>query len=290
MTDITTARNDVPIDVIAPAPALASLHVMEAKRRWARRRRFLGLQATRVAVLVIFLAGWQILSERGVIDALFFSRPSAIWDFLKDQFSTGEIWHHANITLRDMAAAFILGSGLGIAAAIVKTVWPFFSDVVDPFLTLLNALPRVALAPLFIIWFGIGEASKIYLAVTLVFFIVLLSAEAGLRGVDEEHVRSLRAMSASKAAIFFKVQLPSAVPAIFGGLRLAVVYALLGVVFGEMMASQAGLGHQLQNSASTFQTQGVMAFLAVLALLALVLNTLVVLVERYFLRWQVTGR
>jgi len=274
----------------AGGSALDRLHMMERSRAAARRRRFVGVQVTRVVVLVGFLGGWQILADRGVLDELFFSKPTAIWEFLVERFTSGDIWADAFITLRDMAAAFVLGSVLGIAAAVLRTLWKFASDVLDPFLTVLNSLPRVALAPMFIIWFGIGEASKIFLAVTLVFFIVLLSVEAGLRGVDEEYVRSLRAMSANKSVIFLKVQLPSSVPAIFGGLRLAVVYALLGVVFGEMMASQAGLGHQLQNSASTFQTQGVMAYLAVLALLALALNTLIVLIERYFLRWQVSGR
>ena len=266
------------------------LQSMESKRKSSRRRRFISVQVSRIALLVIFLGAWQLLADNGKIDQLFFSRPSAIWDFLTQQFRSGDIWPDAEVTLRTMAEAFALGSILGVGAAMFRALWPFASDVLDPFITLLNALPRVALAPMFIIWFGIGESSKVYLAVTLVFFIVLLSTEAGLRGVDEEHMRAVRAMSASKWTVFFKVQLPSAVPGIFGGLRLAVVYSLLGIVFGEMMAAQAGLGHALQYNASTFQTQGVMAYLAILALLALALNSLVVLLEKWFLRWQVEGR
>jgi NitT/TauT family transport system permease protein len=289
MNDSSQLTDAVPVDALAPTP-LSRLHEMEGARAAARRRRFWAVQVTRALALAGLLGGWQVLTTSGRLDELFFSKPSAIWSFLQEQFTSGDIWSDAYITLRDMAAAFALGTVLGIGAAVLKTIWPFASDVLDPFLTVLNALPRVALAPMFIIWFGIGEASKIYLSVTLVFFIVLLSAEAGLRGVDEEHMRSLRAMSAGKAAVFLKVQLPSSVPSIFGGLRLAVVYSLLGVVFGEMMAAQAGLGHALQYSASTFQTQGVMAYLAVLALIALALNSVVVLVERYFLRWQVKTR
>jgi NitT/TauT family transport system permease protein len=259
---------------------------LDRTRERHNRRRFTAVQATRVALAAAVLLLWQWAVTSGHASALFFSRPTAIWDYLKQIFANGSVWTDTGVTLKTMALAFVIGSAAGIAAAIAGAMLPFVSDVLDPFITLLNSLPRVALAPLFIIWFGIGEASKVALAVSLVFFIVLISAEAGFKTAEEEQIRLLQSMRASKLTIFRKVQLRAAVPAIFGGLRLAIVYSLLGVVFGEMIASQRGLGHQLEYNASTFNTAGVMAYLLVLAIVALLINALVVASERYFLRWQ----
>jgi NitT/TauT family transport system permease protein len=254
-----------------------------------RRMRSAGIWALRIAILAGGLAIWQTLSRKQIIDPLFFSSPSAIYDFLVAFVRSGEIWTHTIVTMREMVLAFTIGSLAGIVVGLLLVSSPFISDLFDPFFTVLNALPRVALAPMFIIWFGIGEASKVALGVSLVFFIMMIATQTGGRGADQEYLTVMRAMGATRFQLFRTVVLPGSIAAIFGGLRLAVVYALVGVMFGEMLAGRAGLGQRLAFYASTFATSGVMGVLLVLAVLALVINALVVAAERRLLRWNTTS-
>lgn len=264
----------------------ARLKLAEQARKQHRRKRGAAVWFTRVAILVVFLALWQWGADSGVIDTLFFSSPSLVWAFLVEIMTSSEIYGHIGVTLGELFLAFVIGSAAGVFIALLRSSFTFLSDVSGPYLTILNALPRVALAPMFIIWFGIGETSKVAIAVSMVFFIMMVGTEAGARSIEQEYVTSMRAMGATKAQVFVKLLLPATVPAIFGGLRLAVTYSLLGVVFGEMLASRAGLGQQIQYYASTFRTDGVFGLLLVLALIALALNALVVFIESRLLRWQ----
>jgi len=257
----------------------------ETKRRRARVVAGLVL-ATQAAIVIVFILSWQFLSDRKIVDPTFFSSPTMVWDFLVQFIGSGEMWRHLNVTIREVLAAFVVGSIAGVAIGLFLDAFRFLERVLNPFLTFMNAMPRVALAPIFIIWFGIGEMSKVVLAVSLVLFIMIISAQSGAKGVDDEYRVALRAMGASRWYVFRYLVLPASVPSIFGGLRLAVVYALVGVVFGEMLAAQEGLGQRLQYFASTFQMAGVLGTIAVLALLALLINALVVLAERRLLRWN----
>jgi NitT/TauT family transport system permease protein len=156
----------------------------------------------------------------------------------------------------------------------------------NPYLTLLNAMPRIALAPLFLLWFGLGIGSKIALGFSLVFFIVLSATVAGMRGVDSDHLVLSRAIGASPTQMFFKVTLPSAVPVIFSGLRLALIFSLLGVVGAELIAAERGLGQTLAYLQSTFNTNGVMAILFLLAVIGLALTAGMNWLERHLLAWK----
>jgi NitT/TauT family transport system permease protein len=263
--------------------ALARRNSEDARRRRARRG---GIWFLRLTLLVGGLTIWQLLSSRQVIDPLFFSSPVAIYGFLVDFIGRGDVWSHTIVTIREMVLAFSIGSAAGIAIGLLLVSTPFLSDLFDPFLAALNALPRVALAPMFIIWFGIGEASKVALGVSLVFFIMLIATQTGGRSVDREYLTVIRALGANRFQLFKTVVLPGSVPAIFGGLRLAVVYALVGVMFGEMLAGREGLGQRLAFYASTFATHGVMGVLLILAVLALLINATVVAAERRLLIWN----
>jgi NitT/TauT family transport system permease protein len=239
-----------------------------------------------VAIVGLFLLVWEKLSESQVIDPLFFSSPSAIGAFLVQEIASPLMWSGLLITLRETALAFFIGSLLGVTAGLLRISFRFLAAVTDPFVTVLNALPRVALAPMFIIWFGIGEPSKVVLGISLVFFIMMINAESGARAVDQEYITAVRALGGSRLQLFRMVLLPGAVAAIFGGLRLAVVYSMTGVVFGEMLAAKAGLGHQLQFYANTFRTEGVFGMLLILAVVALAINAMVLLLERRLLAWR----
>jgi NitT/TauT family transport system permease protein len=176
----------------------------------------------------------------------------------------------------------VLGIWLGIS--------PFASRLLNPYLNALNALPKVALAPLFVLWFGLGIESKVALAAVLVLFMVFLNTFAGVRQVDQDLIDGARLMRATRMQVIIKVIVPSALSWLFAGLRVSVPYALIGAVLGEMIASNRGLGYLVQFSGAQFDTAGVFAVLIVIALLAMALNFVVDIVERRLERWRIVSR
>lgn len=156
----------------------------------------------------------------------------------------------------------------------------------DPYLSVLNATLRIALAPLFLLWFGLGLGSKVAVGTSLSFFIVLASTVAGIRGVNQDHLILSRSLGARPFQLFCKVTLPSAVPVIFSGLRLGLIYSMLGVIGSELIAAEHGLGQTLSYLQSTFNMNGVMGVLAVLALLGMLVTRGMSLLEKKMLRWQ----
>jgi NitT/TauT family transport system permease protein len=265
---------------------LATLRKSEADRLSRWRVRTFWVWTSRAIVLAVFLGSWEWAVDARLIDPFFFSQPSAIGRFLMDEVRDGSIWPHVLVTLRETLVGFAIGAAAGVAAGIVRMQFPFVADVSNPFLTILNVLPRVALAPMFIIWFGVGEGSKVALAVSLVFFILMLNTEAGIRSLDRELVVTMRALGATDRQLFWKVMLPGAVPAIFSGMRLGVVYALLAVVVGEMISARMGLGQRIAFYAASFRAEGVLGTILVLAMIGLGLNFVVVRAESMLLRWK----
>ncbi|MCW5737847.1 MAG: ABC transporter permease [Enhydrobacter sp.] len=268
------------------ARVLETLRRSEAEREARRLRRAFWVWAVRALVLVLFVGLWEWAIRAKVLDPFFFSQPSAIVMFLAEEVRDGSIWPHVLVTLRETLAGFALGAAAGIAAGIARMQFPFAAEVSNPFLTILNVLPRVALAPMFIIWFGVGEGSKVALAVSLVFFILMLNTEAGIKSLDRELILTMRALGATNRQLFWKVMLPGAVPSIFGGMRLGVVYALLAVVVGEMIAARMGLGQRIAFYAASFRAEGVLGTILVLAMIGLALNFIVARAEAMLLRWK----
>ncbi len=237
--------------------------------------------------VVAFVALWETLSARGVLDPTFFGRPSGIVSYLWRGFvSERNLWNDLFYTILAATIAFWGGSIAAILVGLLFAMLPRLHKACEPYLTLLNAMPRIALAPLFLLWFGLGVGSKIAVAVSLTFFIVLSSTVAGIRGVNSDHLVLSRALGAKPRQVFFKVTLPSAVPIIFSGLRLGLVYSLLGVVGAELLAAEHGLGQVLAYLQSTFDMDGVMALLFLLALLGLSITIIMNWLERKLLVWQ----
>lgn len=271
---------------VTPSPSSMSVSAFRRRIRTAGVRRRLVVTGAQVAIFVAFIIGWNVAVDTGWMDPFFVSTPRAVADTVVDAFSTGAVWTHGWITLRTTLIGFAAGAAGGVLTGMLFARLPMLDSVLSPYFAAINAMPRVALAPLFILWFGIGTASKAWFAVSLVYFIVLLSTEAGVKSVDAELITNARVLGASKRQIFTKVILPSSVPTIFAGLRLGLVYALLGVVFGEMLSAQAGLGQQISFFAGTYRTDGVLAMVLVLSAMSLVLSGVLSLVERRLLRWQ----
>lgn len=276
----------------APAAPAASDDAARAaaqvavRHRNRARRRIVVIWVARIVLLAVCLAIWEAVVKFGLANALFFSDPTAIVAFLAQAVPNGELTEHTVVTIVETLWGFVIGSVFGIVSGLIFARLSTLDAIFDPFLNVLNALPRVALAPLFILWFGIDQPSKVALAVSLVYFILLINTRAGVKTVPEEYIIIARSLGAGERELFTKVILPGAVPAIFAGLRLAAVYSLLGVVVGEMIAAKAGLGQQLTYYAGTFNTAGVFGVLIILAIIAGVLNAGMVFIEGRLLRWQ----
>jgi len=240
----------------------------------------------RTLLLLAFLVLWEEAVAGGFVKEVFVSRPTSVAHFLTNYFISGDVWVHLGTTMYETVLGFIIGSLLGLGVGVVLTQVRVLDDLLRPFLTALNAMPRVALAPLFILWFGIGESPKVYLAVSLVFFIVMLNTQAGIRSVPDELLMTSKVMGSSKRQTFIKVLLPASVPAMFAGLRLSVVYSLLGVVVGEMLSGRAGLGVQVTYFSQTFNSAGLFGVLLLLAFLGVILSTIMETLERRLLRWD----
>lgn len=242
-----------------------------------------------VVLGIVVLMIWQGASGR-LVDDFFISNPLDVGQRLYDWIIDGSLFLHLWATVYETSLGFVVGAAVGVVLGIWLGVSPFTSRLLNPYLNALNALPKVALAPLFVLWFGLGVESKVALAAVLVLFLVFLNTYAGVREVDQDLIDGARLMRASRVQVITKVIIPSALSWVFAGLKISVPYALIGAVLGEMLAANRGLGYLVQYSGSQFDTAGVFAVLFVIALLAVVLNFLVELVQHRMQRWRVVGR
>ena len=247
----------------------------------------LGEVLQHACLLAAFLGLWELAAQRGWIDATFTGQPSGIGRFLwSNLMESPKLWVELGWTLLGTFASFALGSIAAILTGLLFVAMPRLERFADPYLSAINAMPRIALAPLFILWFGLGVASKIAIGFTLVFFIVLSSTVAGMRGLNQDHLTLSRTLGARPSQLFLLVTLPGAVPVIFSGLRLGLIYALLGVVGGEIIAAEHGLGQTLAYLGSTFDMNGVMGVLLLMSLLGMGVIRLMTVIERRLLHWQ----
>jgi NitT/TauT family transport system permease protein len=245
------------------------------------------LWQTLLGLAILFI--WQGVSGR-LVDNFFISNPIDVGRRLVEWTMDGSIFVHIWATLYATSVGFVIGAVIGAALGIWLGVSTFASRLLNPYLNALNALPKVALAPLFVLWFGLGIESKIALAAALVLFLVFLNTFAGVRQVDQDLIDGARLMRATRMQVITKVIVPSALSWLFAGLRVSVPYALIGAVLGEMIASNRGLGYLVQYSGAQFDTAGVFAVLVVIALLAMVLNFAVDIVQTRMERWRVVSR
>jgi NitT/TauT family transport system permease protein len=242
--------------------------------------------AARLLLLMLLLAVWQGAVAAGLADPAFISTPTGVAQSLWTLFRSGEVAPHLVTTLSEVVIAFVLSVIFGVASAIVLDRNDWLNRIISPFLTALNSMPRIALGPLFILWFGIGIASKVMLAFSLGYFIMLLSTLGGLKNVDRDLLLMSRLFGASDFRLFRHVRLPWALPSVFAGLKLTLIYCSAGAVIGEMIAAKSGLGLLVQTFSGRFDVSGVMALILVVALTVMALTALMDLAERRLLEWS----
>ncbi len=239
-----------------------------------------------IAVFVAAVAVWQVTTQRGWVDPFFFSRPSAIAVRVEEWFVKGSIYRHLWTTALETVLAFLAGAGLGVAFGFAFARSRVLSGLFDPYLKIANALPRVVLAPIFTLWFGLGILSKVAFGVTLVFFIVFFNTYQGILEVDRNILNNTRMLGANERDLVRHVLLPSAMVWILSSLHTSVGLALVGAVVGEYLGSGRGLGYVIAQAEGTFDTTGVFAGMTVLAAFTLVVDMLVTVVERRLLAWK----
>jgi NitT/TauT family transport system permease protein len=281
MSTATTAKKSPPA---AEAGSQSPLQLPPRKRSLAERPIALIIGWI---VLVGVLGGlWEWGAEAGYLNPLFFSSPSAIGGAVVSGIKGDLLTLHARYTLVAVVLGFLGATVAGIAVAFVLSQIPYLRKLMNPFFTALNSLPRVALAPLFVMWFGIGLFSHVMMAASLTFFVVFANTMAGIESIDQDHLLLARLQGATRWQTFRLFIVPSALPSIFVGLELGFIFGMLGTVSGEMIVGEAGFGVQLQRDAGIFNTKGYFATLLVLVVISAALSGLFQLAKRHLIRWQ----
>ncbi len=254
-----------------------------------RRRRFV-IIGLRIAVLVLVLGGWELAASRKWIDPFFYSQPSLIWaqivDWIRDGTSQGPLWQQVAVTLEETIIGFLIGGIGGIIAGILLGRNRLLSDVFSLYIQIANSVPRVVLGSVFVIALGLGMASKVALAVVMVFFVVFGNAFQGVREADKYLIANARILGASKRQLTTAVVIPSAMSWILASLHVSFGFALVGAVVGEFLGAKQGMGLLISTAQGAFNASGVFAAMIVLAVVALIADFLLTRVEKRLLKWR----
>ena len=261
-----------------------------------RKRRFeLDLRERSEFVLVpVSFVTLVLLWEYGVrwfdVPAFVLPPPSAIWESLLSQLQTPRFWENLWVTTQEIIAGYLIGviSAFLIGVAVVQS--RIIEKTVFPYVVAFQTVPKIALAPLFIIWFGFGMTSKILIAALVSFFPMLINVIEGLRSADQDQIELMRSLDATKRQIFFKVQLPNSMPFVFAGLDIGIVFAIIGAVVGEWVGARAGLGYQLLQFIYDFNIAGLFAVLIVLAVMGLIAHWTIRFLQRRVAGWTEVDR
>src|SRR5262245_7019305 len=249
------------------------------------------LIALQILVAVLGLALWHVLTTTWVMGdpkkmQFFFSTPLGVLTRCASDLAGGEIWHHLHITLTETILAFAIGAGGGIVVGFWFARQELLAAVFDPYIKAVNALPRVVLAPIFGLWFGLGIWSKVALGVTLVFFIVFFNVYQGVKEVSPVVLSNARMLGMNERQLMRHVYWPSALSWMLSSLHTSVGFALVGAVVGEYLGSAAGLGYKIQQAEGVFDVTGVYSGVLILAVVVILIDYLVTLAERRLLVWR----
>lgn len=249
------------------------------------------MKGTRNAVLTVLLfcagvAGAEVIIRLLEVPVYILPPPSKVAMALWRGFSTGVYLQHLSYTLLETLLGFGVGSILGFSLGTAVALNRFVDYFLYPYIVMFQSLPKVALAPIIVIWFGLGIASKVVNAALVAFFPLLLNTMVGLRSADEDHVNLMRSLAATERQIFWMLRLPNALPFVMAGLDLAMIFALIGAIVGEFVGARSGLGMLIQSMNFNMDVSGQFSILIVLSLLGLLLNRCILAIRRRVLFWD----
>ncbi|GHG51033.1 ABC transporter permease [Sinomonas cellulolyticus] len=252
----------------------------------SRVRATLGMRLLQLGLAVVVLVAWELLVRAKVIDEFFFPLPSEIFQTVWLWISSGYVFPHLWITMQESLLAFIVGAAAGLALGFILARASFLERLFQPFLQMFNALPRVVLAPIFLLWFGLGIWSKVAFGFTLVFFIVFFNTLEGVKSVDRVLIDNVRMLGGNEKQLLRNVFIPSALTWIFSSLHISVGFAITGAVVGEYLGASGGVGYAIAQAQGVFDTKGVFAGMFILMIVVLIVDLVVNRIERHLLRWR----
>jgi NitT/TauT family transport system permease protein len=254
-------------------------------RTMSKEKRPWGLYIGRALIAVIAILAWHVAVTTGFANPAFVSSPTAVYHAIGALLAQSDFWSNLGTTALEVLISFVASVFLGIAAAVTLDRNARIRALVSPYVSAINSMPRVALGPIFILWFGIGIASKVVLATSLGFFIVLVSTLGGLQTVDRDILLMSKLYGASNLRLFWNVRLPWALPSVFAGMKLTLIYCASGAVIGEMIAAKSGIGLLLQTYSGQFDIASVLGVMFVLVACVVFVTSCIEYVERSLLRW-----
>jgi NitT/TauT family transport system permease protein len=243
------------------------------------------LLARQVLLVAAIFGLWEWGVRSGFLPVYLYGQPSGVWAKAQALAATGELWRHTWVTAQEAVLGFLIGSGLGALTGLLLWLSPATAATVRPVMIAINGVPKIALAPLIIVWFGIGMEAKIAIAAILTFIVSLIATYAGTQEVDQDLVRLLRSLGATRLQTWRKVVAPATLPWIVSALRLNVGFALIGAVVGEYISAKEGLGYLVYFSGTLYDLNAVWTGIFALMILALLLDAVVTQVERR-VRWR----
>lgn len=241
---------------------------------------------SRVLAAVVLFGGWELLARARWLDPFLFPPPSLVAGVLYDLARTGQVWVHFRVTVVEALAGLGLGTAVGATLGLACAGFRPLAEVVEPAMALLNAVPRVILAPVFVIWLGIGMASKVALSFLLVMVVMFFATYSGVREVDRRLVDRIRTLGGGRREVLREVYVPSVTAWVASGLKVAVGFAFTGAVVGEFVASSQGLGYLLSFAQSTYNASLTLALIGLVVAVILALFWTFGALERRWLRWK----
>lgn len=239
-----------------------------------------------VAVIVVAAWVWQLLVDHGVLTEIYVSRPTEIGKALYHSLGDPQVTNALKGTLEETVAGFLIASALGVLFGLAAYQVSVIERVTRPFMTAANNMPRLALTPLFILWFGVGFQSHVVLIISMVFFVVAMNTYAGFISTDRDHLMLARVLGVSRRKLFITFIFPSAAPSIFVGLQLGLAYSFMGAVVGEIISGGNGLGALVAIYSAAYDSAKLFAILVIMAIVATVLSGIMRLIEKFVLRWR----
>ncbi len=280
MTDVTTL----------PAAIGESLSAGETPGARAARLRHYKVLAWRWAILVAFLGGWELTAGHGVIDPFFFSQPSAIvarlWEWATEGTAEGPLWFHLWVTMEESLIGFFTGAAAGIVVGIALGRNRMLADVFSIYIKVINSIPRVVLAPIFIMIFGLGLGSKVALSFVMVFFVVFSNAFQGVREADRNMIANAQILGASPWQLTRSVIVPSAMSWIFASLHVSFGFAIVGAIVGEFVGSRYGIGLLINVAKGSFDAAGMYAAIVIIMVVALAADWAMTKLEHKLAKWR----
>jgi len=238
---------------------------------------------TQIGIVIFFIAIWEYAANKGMIDSFIMSQPSKIWNTIVN-LSSNDLLEHIGVTCFETIVGFLVGTSLGVVVAIVLWWSKFLSKVMEPFLVVLNSLPKIALGPVIIIWVGAGMPAIIVVAISISLVVTILEILNGFMNTDKEKIKMVRTFNATKLQILIKVVIPANISTFINSLKVNIGLSLVGVISGEFLVSKAGLGYLIVYGGQVFKLDLVMASVLILAIVAAIMYQSVVILEKVILK------